>query len=199
MLCAPLSSANPRQDDFVQNPRNEPSNLTGERQFNEIDSSPWVDFVKPVIQLDDVDRRILRALQEDAGLSQQAIAEAVGASPTSCWRRIRSLEEAGVLKRAVRLVDPVAVGRRVTVMLQVRLKSHMQVSGPEFEAFVQRQPDVMECYMMSGEWDYLMRVVVADVDDYQRFLGEVLNHPNVASSASNFALNKVKYTTAVPV
>lgn len=156
-------------------------------------------FVKPIIQLDDVDRRILRVLQDDASLSQQAIAETVGASPTSCWRRIRSLEDAGVLKGSVRLVDPAAVGRRVTVMLQVRLKSHMQVAGPEFDAFVRGQADVMECYMMSGEWDYLMRVVVADVEDYQRFLGEVLKHPNVATSASNFALNKVKYTTAVPV
>ncbi|MBR0646566.1 Lrp/AsnC family transcriptional regulator [Roseomonas hellenica] len=156
--------------------------------------------MNPAFQMDEVDRKILRALQEDAGLSHAALAERVGASPTSCWRRIKALEEAGVLRGAVRLVDPRSVGRGVNVMLQVRMKSHAPEMRQAFETFLRARPEIMECYSMSGEWDYLLRIVVADVADYERFLmRELLNHPNVAVSASHFALSQVKYTTAVPV
>ena len=151
-------------------------------------------------ELDDVDRRILRALQTDASLSHAALSEIVGASPASCWRRIRALEQAGVLGATVRLVDPAAVGRGVSVMLQVRLRSHAGDQRGGFEAFVKARPEIMECRSMSGEWDYLMRVVVADVADYERFLmRELLRHPAVATAASHFALSQVRYTTAVPV
>lgn len=152
------------------------------------------------IQLDDIDRRILRALQADARLSHNALAEQVGASPTSCWRRIKALEDAGVLQAAVRLVSPARIGRGVSVMLQVRLRSHTPERREAFEAFLHRRQEIIECYSMSGEWDYLMRIVVADVADYERFLmRELLNHPDVATSASHFALSQVKYTTALPV
>jgi Lrp/AsnC family transcriptional regulator len=153
-----------------------------------------------MFQIDEVDRRILRALQADASLSHAALAETVGASSTSCWRRIRALEEAGLLGPAVRLVDPQRVGRGVSVMLQVRMRSHAQPARQDFEAFVAQRPEIIECYSMSGEWDYLMRIVTADVSDYERFLmREILNHPNVATSASHFALSQVKYTTAIPI
>lgn len=151
-------------------------------------------------RIDDIDRRILRALQVDAGLSHAALAEQVGASPASCWRRIKALEEAGVLLSTVRLVQPERVGRGVSVMLQVRMKSHALEHRQAFEAFLRGRPEILECHSMSGEWDYLMRIVVADVADYERFLmRELLNHPNVATSASHFALSQVKYTTAIPV
>jgi Lrp/AsnC family transcriptional regulator len=152
------------------------------------------------MHLDETDRRILRALQAEADISHAALAERVGASTTSCWRRIKALEEAGVLLPAVRLVDPEKIGRGVSVMLQVRLKSHALDMRQDFEAFVHRRPEVMECYSMSGEWDYQLRIVVADVADYERFLmRELLNHPNVSASASHFALAQVKYATALPV
>lgn len=152
------------------------------------------------MQFDEVDRRLLRALQADASQSHATLAEQVGASPASCWRRIRALEKAGVLGPAVRLVDAVAVGRGVSVMLQLRMKSHATEARQAFEAFLTSRVEVMECHTMSGEWDYLMRVVVADVEDYQRFLmREMLTHPNVATAASHFALGQVKYTTAMPV
>jgi DNA-binding Lrp family transcriptional regulator len=152
------------------------------------------------IQLDEIDRRLIRALQEDATLSQAALAERVGASPASCWRRIRALEQVGVLKETVRLVDPRKVGRGVSVIVQVRLKSHAGELKEAFETFLRERPEIMECHSMSGEWDYLMRIVVADVADYERFLShELLNHPNVATSTSHFALSRVKYTTAVPI
>jgi Lrp/AsnC family transcriptional regulator len=156
--------------------------------------------MKQAVQLDEVDRRLLRALQEDATLSTAALAERVGASATSCWRRIKALEDVGVLKRSVRLVDPDGVGRGVSVMLQVRMKAHSLEKHRDFERFVRDRAEVMECYSMSGEWDYLLRIVVADVAAYQRFLmEELLTFPDVATSASHFALSQVKYTTAVPV
>ena len=150
--------------------------------------------------LDEVDRRLLRALQENADQSQAALAEQVGASAASVWRRVRALEEAGVLKGAVRLVDPQRVGRGVRVICQLRMRSHAVEERAKFEAFVQSREEIAECFAMSGEWDYLVRVVVRDVADYERFLmRQVLNHPNVATAASHFALSQVKYTTAIPV
>jgi Lrp/AsnC family transcriptional regulator len=151
-------------------------------------------------QLDEIDRKLLRTLQDDASLSNAALAERVGASPASCWRRIKALEEAGVLTSLVRLVDATQVGRGVSVMAQVRMKSHSQAERSEFEAFLRSRPEILECYSMSGEWDYLMRIVVEGVADYEHFLmRQVLNHPNVATAASHFALSQVKYTTAIPV
>jgi len=156
--------------------------------------------VRSMYQLDEIDRKLLRALQDDASLSNAALAERVGASPASCWRRIKALEEAGVLTSLVRLVDATQVGRGVSVMAQVRMKSHAQAERSEFEAFLRSRPEILECYSMSGEWDYLMRIVVEGVADYEHFLmRQVLNHPNVATAASHFALSQVKYTTAIPV
>ena len=156
--------------------------------------------MKEVPQFDEIDRKLLRALQDDAGVSHAALAELVGASPASCWRRIKALEQGGVLKSLVRLVNPNQVGRGVSVMLQVRMKSHAQKERSDFEAFLRGRPEILECYSMSGEWDYLMRIVVEGVADYEHFLmRQVLHHPNVATSASHFALTQVKYTTAIPV
>jgi len=156
--------------------------------------------VKEIDHLDEVDRRLLRALQEDASQTHAALAEQVGASPASCWRRIRALENAGVLGATVRLVDPDRVARGVNVICQLRMKSHATADRERFEAFLQTRGEIMECYTMSGEWDYLLRIVVADVRDYEHFLmGQLLNNPLVATASSHFALSQVKYTTALPV
>jgi len=152
------------------------------------------------IQIDSLDRQLLRLLQADASISHAALAEAVGASAASVWRRIRALETAGVLRATVRLVDAQRVDRGVSVICQLRMKSHAQNAREEFESFVRSREEIMECHSMSGEWDYQMRVVVADVADYERFLmRELLRHPAVATAASHFALSQIKYTTAVPV
>ncbi len=151
-------------------------------------------------QIDETSRRILRALQKDASLSHAALAETVGASSASCWRRVRALEAAGILGPMVRLVDAERVGRGVNVMCQLRMKSHASVDRLEFERYLQGKGEIMECHSMSGEWDYLLRVVVPDVAGYERFLmRDLLGHPNVATAASHFALSQVKYTTAIPV
>lgn len=151
-------------------------------------------------QFDQVDRSILRVLQSEGDISHAALAEKVGASTASCWRRIRALEEAGVLGRTVRLVDPRKVGRGLNVFCQIRMKSHDVAAREDFEKFVQTHDEVIECYSMSGEWDYLIRAAVRDVEDYENLLMRgILTHDAVANSSSHFALKSVKYTTELPV
>jgi DNA-binding Lrp family transcriptional regulator len=156
--------------------------------------------MKEVDRIDPVDRRIIRELQRDATLSHAALAEKVGASPASVWRRVRGLEQAGVLGRTVRLADAHALGRSVNVLCQVRMTRQTVSARAEFEEFIQSREEIVECYAMSGEWDYLLRIAVRDVADYDRFIMRgVLAHPSVANAASNFALRQVKYTTEIPV
>ena len=151
-------------------------------------------------ELDNVDRKILRLLQVEGALSHAALAERVGASAASCWRRIKALEASGMLGPTVRLVSPEAVGRGLTVFCQVRMKSHDPVARSDFERFAESHEEVLECYSMSGDWDYLLRVAVADVQDYERLLMKgILTHHAVATSSSHFALKRVKYSTSVPV
>ena len=152
------------------------------------------------IQIDAIDRKILKVLQQRGDISHAALAEEVGASSASCWRRIKALEEAGVLGPTVRLLDPDRIGRGLNVFCQVRMKSHDPIARRDFECFVQRHEEVLECYSMSGEWDYLIRVVVRDVKDYEQLLMQaILTHEAVANSSSHFALKSVKYTTELPL
>jgi DNA-binding Lrp family transcriptional regulator len=151
-------------------------------------------------QLDAIDRRIVRALQRDASQSHATLAESVGASPASVWRRVRALERAGVLSAHVRLADAAMLGRSVNVLCQVRMTRQTMDARAEFESFIEGREEIVECYAMSGEWDYLLRIAVKDVADYDRFIRQgVLAHPSVANAASNFALRQVKYTTEIPV
>lgn len=157
-------------------------------------------IMKPAFQMDGVDRRIIRELQRDASLSHAALAERVGASAASVWRRVRALDSEGVLGKTVRLADPEALGRAVNVLCQVRMSRQTVEARAEFEVFIQSREEIVECYAMSGEWDYLLRIAVKDVADYDRFVMRgVLAHPSVAHAASNFALRQVKYTTEIPV
>lgn len=150
--------------------------------------------------LDAIDRKLLTELQRDASLSHADLAERVGASTASCWRRIRALEADGVLGPHVRLVDATRIGRGVNVLCHVRMKNHLLETVEAFENFIASRDEIIECYSMSGGWDYLLRILVADVEDYNRFLMRiVLRHPSVATGSSHFALAQVKYTTAVPL
>ena len=110
------------------------------------------------------------------------------------------MEAAGIFTRSVRLVDPDAIGRGVNVLCNVRMRSNDAEARRNFEQFVIDQPEVLECFSMSGDWDYLMRIVVADVSDYNEYLMRtILPHPSVAGGSSHFALATTKYTTALPV
>src|ERR1700741_661715 len=135
--------------------------------------------MKQDLELDAVTRKILTILQEDGTISHADLAERVGASSASCWRRIKSLETAGYLTKTVRLVNPERVGRGVNVLCNVRMRSHAKDARDAFEAFVQTQPEIIESFSMSGDWDYLLRIVVADVAGYNNFLmRQVLGHPS---------------------
>jgi len=150
--------------------------------------------------LDEIDRRILRHLQEDARASNVSLARAVGLSPSPCLRRVRELERRGVLRGAVALVDPAAVGLGVSVFVQVRLATQVESALERFEAAVLERPEVMEGYLMTGEADYLLRVVIPDIPAFERFLIDHLTRiPGVASIQSSFALKQVKYRTALPI
>ena len=151
-------------------------------------------------RLDAIDRKLLRELQRDASLSHADLSKRVGVSTASCWRRIRALDTDGVLGPLVRLVHAAHIGRGVNVICHIRIKNHSAETTESFENFVATRDEIIECYSMSGDWDYLLRILVADVDDYNQFLMRVvLRHPSVATGSSFFALAQVKYTTAVPI
>jgi Lrp/AsnC family transcriptional regulator, leucine-responsive regulatory protein len=143
--------------------------------------------------------RILEALQADSEISNADLAERVGLSPSPCWRRVSEMKAQGVIRGSVALVDPLALGLAVNVFVHVSLKRQDKESLEIFDAAIRERPEVMECYLMSGESDYMLRVVVEDLIKYQELMVEVLTRiPVVANIRSSFALAQVKYTTALP-
>ena len=150
--------------------------------------------------LDEIDLRILNSLQDEARRSNVDLAEHVGLTPAPCLRRVRALEEAGVIRRYAALVSPGAVQLGVTVFVRITLVQQVEKRLETFEVAIRRHPEVMECYLMTGDADYLLRVVVPDVESYERFLDRTLTRtPGVASIKSSFALRQVKYSTALPL
>ena len=154
----------------------------------------------PAVTIDRTDCKILALLQEDARLPNVELAQAVGLSPSPCLRRVKLLEEGGVIRRYVTLLDPAQVGLPVSVFVQVTLERQVEAALQLFEDAVRSHPEVMECYLMTGDADYLLRVVAPDLDSYQRFLLDHLTRiPGVASIKSSFALKQVSYRTALPL
>jgi Lrp/AsnC family leucine-responsive transcriptional regulator len=150
------------------------------------------------IQLDEIDRHILQELQEDARISNRELASRVGLSAAPCLRRVRQLEQAGIIQKYVALLDPVALHVGVTVFVEVSLDQQTQDRVEVFEKAIARREEVLECYLMSGEIDYLLRVVVPDVASYERFLKEWLARvESVAKIRSNVAFRQIKYSTSL--
>ncbi len=150
--------------------------------------------------LDDIDRRILAALQANARISNVELANMAGLSPSPCLRRVRAMEEAGVIKRYAALLEPAALGLPISVFVQVTLERQVEHALEAFEKAMQERPEVMECYLMTGDADYLLRIVVSDLTAYERFLKHHLTQiSDIASIKSSFALNQVKYSTALPL
>ncbi|MCG8690042.1 MAG: Lrp/AsnC family transcriptional regulator [Minwuiales bacterium] len=153
-----------------------------------------------MIDLDEMDGKILRLLQADAGLSTADIAAKVGLSTSPCWRRIKRLRDAGVIEGQVTLVDPSSVGLKVTVFASVTLSGQHSESVAAFEAAVRAAPEILDCHAVTGDRDYMLRIVVPDIEAYDRFLTKTLLHlPEVGSINSRFALHRVKFTTALPL
>lgn len=145
------------------------------------------------------DRKLMVALQEDVSLSQIELAERSGLSRTSVWRRVRELEEAGFIGGRVALLDPKALGLTIHVLLSVSVVEHSDKVRRSFEGYVEGLPEVMECFSVSGERDYVLQIISRDMESYNEFLNsKILHHGSVRSASSSFALRRVKYTTALP-
>jgi Lrp/AsnC family transcriptional regulator len=149
--------------------------------------------------MDRLDRKILRLLQEDSTLAVADIAKKVGLSTTPCWRRIQKLEEEGVIKRRVAILDPVKVNARVNVFVAIRTNSHSHEWLKRFSEVVQEFPEVVEFYRMSGEIDYLLRVVVPDIAAYDVFYKKLISKIEIRDVSSSFAMEQIKYTTELPL
>lgn len=151
-------------------------------------------------QLDEIDYRILAKLQDEARISNVTLADHVGLTPAPCLRRVQALEESGVIRKYATLIDPAAVHLSVTVYVQVRLDRQVEDCLEFFERLVNQQQEILECHLLAGEADYLLRVVVADVASYERFLSKTLTRvPGVASVKSSFVLRQAKHLTALPL
>ena len=154
----------------------------------------------PQPNLDVIDWRILARLQDDARLTNVELARAVHLSPSPFLARVRLLEKSGLIKRYVTLLDALALGLTVSVFIQVRLERQVESALETFEREIAARPEVMECYLMTGDSDYLLRVLVTDVQALERFIVDFLARiPGVGNIKSSFALKQVKYKTALPL
>ena len=150
--------------------------------------------------LDAYEKRILRLLQEDASLSNADIAEKVGLSASPCWRRIDRLEREGFIKRRVALLDRRKVGLNAQIFAQVKLNTHGRANLDEFAAAIRDLPEVLECYVMMGSVDFLLRIVAPDIEAYEKlFFNRLSQLPGVQEMNSTVALSEIKATTALPL
>jgi Lrp/AsnC family transcriptional regulator len=145
------------------------------------------------------DREILDILQDDASRSVAQVAERIGLSQNACWRRIKLLESDGVITRRVALVDAATVGVGITVFVSVRTSEHSAEWLARFAANVVDIPEVVEFYRMSGEVDYLLKLLVADIADYDRVYKKLINRITLSDVSSSFAMERIKHTTRVPI
>jgi len=151
------------------------------------------------LQIDEIDRKILAILQADATVPVAAIAERVGLSATPCWRRIQKLEEAGVIQARVAVLDPDKLRVGVTVFVSVKTNQHDLAWLEKFAQAVRDFPEVVEFYRMSGDVDYLLRIVVPDIAAYDAVYKRLIARIALADVSSAFAMEQIKYTTALPL
>jgi DNA-binding Lrp family transcriptional regulator len=150
--------------------------------------------------LDEQDRRLLRILQRDGRISNQELAEQAAMSASACWRRVRALEEAGVIRRYAAVLDPASCGLSFHAIVHVQLARHEEGFVTEFVAAVSRRPEVLDCFATTGEADYHLRVLCADLETYNAFLERYLFRlPGVQSARTNLVLKEVKHDLALPL
>lgn len=155
---------------------------------------------RPSAPLDLYEKRILRLLQEDASLSNADVAEKVGLSASPCWRRIDRLEREGFIKRRVAILDRRKVGLNAQIFAQVKLNAHGRANLDEFAAAIRELPEVLECYVMMGSVDFLLRIVAPDIEAYEKlFFNRLSQLPGVQEVNSTVALSEIKATTALPI
>jgi len=157
-------------------------------------------ILKNIMKLDSIDLRILDELQHDGALSNVELARRVHLSPSPCLTRVRALEAAGVIDRYVAIANPAALGLGLSVFISISLKSQSKEALAEFERRIVEHDEVMECYLMTGDSDYLIRVAVADIAALEKFILEQLTPiPGLEKIRSSFALKQVRYKTALPL
>ena len=149
--------------------------------------------------LDRLDKKILSILQEDATIPVAEVAKRVGLSTTPCWRRIQKLEEDGVILRRVALLNPKSVNTKVTVFVSIVTNQHSEEWLRRFAELIREFPEVVEFYRMSGQVDYLLRVVVPDIEAYDAFYKRLIAKIEISDVSSAFAMEQIKYTTALPL
>lgn len=152
------------------------------------------------ISLDSIDRKLLATLQENGRLTATELADRVGLTTSPCLRRLRLLEEAGIIRGYTALLDQKKLGLPVSVFVSIKLERQQEDALQKFEAAIRRCPEVLECYLMTGPRDYLLRVVAKDLADYERFVKDTLTRiDGIANIESSFALGQVKHSHALPL
>lgn len=152
------------------------------------------------VDLDQTDRRILGLLQTEAGINATEIGERIGLSQSACWRRIQRLREAGVIKDQPAILDREKVGLSTMVFAHVKLTSHGRSNLTDFAQAVRQYPEVLDCYVVLGNVDFLLRIVAEDIKDYESFMYEKLSQlPGVQEVNSSIALSEIKHTTVLPI
>lgn len=152
------------------------------------------------VELDQTDRRILELLQTEAGINATEIGERIGLSQSACWRRIQHLRKEGVIKDQPAILDREKVGLSTMVFAQVKLTSHGRSNLTDFAEAVRQYPEVLDCYVVLGSVDFLLRIVAEDIKDYERFMYEKLSQlPGVQEVNSSIALSEIKHTTVLPI
>jgi Lrp/AsnC family transcriptional regulator len=149
--------------------------------------------------MDDIDRLLLEMLQQDATLSIAQMAERVGLSPTPCWKRIQKLEARGVITRRVAVLEPERIGVGLSVLVSIEAGEHTPDWLERFSSAVADIPEVMEVYRMAGDVDYMLRVAVADMAEYDRFYKRLIAVAPMKNVTSRFAMERIKHTTAYPL
>jgi Lrp/AsnC family transcriptional regulator len=149
--------------------------------------------------MDQIDRRLLELLQRDATTPVAELAQQVNLSQTPCWKRVQRLKENGVIRSQVALCDARKLGVGTTVFVSIRTNQHNEAWAQQFTDTVSTIPEVVEVYRMSGDTDYLLRVVVSDIDDYDRIYKRLIREVPLHDVSSSFAMEQIKYSTALPV
>jgi Lrp/AsnC family transcriptional regulator len=150
-------------------------------------------------EFDRLDRRILNLLQDDAGLSNAEVADRVGLSPNACWRRVRRLEEQGVIRKRVALLSQEKLKLDVTVFVGVKTNEHNDEWLQAFASGIKNIPEVVEFYRMSGDVDYMLKIVVKDIADYDRVYKKLISVAPMSDVSSSFAMERIKSSTALPL
>lgn len=150
--------------------------------------------------MDNLDKKILNTLQKDGRITNQNLADTVGISPAACWRRTKAMEKNGLIKKYMALVDAKLAGHGLCVFVNISLTRHSKANAEEFSKAAQMRAEVQECYAVTGDADFMLRVMVPDIEAYDKFLEEFLfTLEGISQVRSNFALREIKYDTSVPL